>query len=175
LRKYLNILIRPCCHFPGLKRILSGVFLSVILGVAQAGTLEISNTSAITFFDYDGQPSTATGVQNRGSRGSSAATSSGITVATYSGYERGYLNGDKQLESGGVATLNGQTSKYGKFDYILGFTNSFTGNLEYEHVVVGVNSANTAPVPEPQTYAMMLAGLGLLGLSIRRRKNNNFD
>lgn len=30
-----------------------------------------------------------------------------------------------------------------------------------------------APVPEPQTYAMMLIGLGLLGLSIRR-KNQNF-
>jgi hypothetical protein len=157
------------------KRILSGVFLSVILGVAQAGTLEISNTSAITFFDYDGQPSTATDVQNRSSLGSSAAPSSGIMVATYSGYERGYLKGDKQDKSGGLATLNGQTSKYGKFDYILGFTDSFTGNLDYEHFMVSVNSANMAPVPEPHTYAMMLAGLGLLGLSIRRRKDDNFD
>jgi hypothetical protein len=28
----------------------------------------------------------------------------------------------------------------------------------------------TAPIPEPETYALMLAGLGLLGLSARRRK-----
>jgi hypothetical protein len=28
----------------------------------------------------------------------------------------------------------------------------------------------TAPVPEPETYAMMLAGLGLLGVVARRRK-----
>ncbi len=28
----------------------------------------------------------------------------------------------------------------------------------------------TAPIPEPETYAMMLAGLGLLGVAARRRK-----
>lgn len=30
---------------------------------------------------------------------------------------------------------------------------------------------NVAAVPEPETYAMMLAGLGLIGFSARRRKN----
>ena len=39
-----------------------------------------------------------------------------------------------------------------------------TGN-----VAVGVP---TAPVPEPETYAMMLAGLGLLGFVARRRRQN---
>jgi len=29
---------------------------------------------------------------------------------------------------------------------------------------------NAAPVPEPETYAMLLAGLGLLGFAVRRRK-----
>lgn len=33
----------------------------------------------------------------------------------------------------------------------------------------GVDTA-TAPVPEPETYAMFLAGLGLLGAAARRRK-----
>lgn len=33
-------------------------------------------------------------------------------------------------------------------------------------------SAGTPPVPEPETYAMMLAGLGLLGFIGRRRKYN---
>ena len=29
---------------------------------------------------------------------------------------------------------------------------------------------NVTPVPEPETYAMLLAGLGLVGFAIRRRK-----
>ncbi|MBX9917534.1 MAG: FxDxF family PEP-CTERM protein [Nitrosomonas sp.] len=29
---------------------------------------------------------------------------------------------------------------------------------------------NVTPVPEPETYAMLLAGLGLVGIAIRRRK-----
>ena len=33
--------------------------------------------------------------------------------------------------------------------------------------------ANVAPVPVPGTYSMMLAGLGLLGLTMRRRRTNN--
>ena len=32
---------------------------------------------------------------------------------------------------------------------------------------------NPAPVPEPETYAMMLAGLGLLGVAARRRKQTS--
>ena len=31
---------------------------------------------------------------------------------------------------------------------------------------------NVAPVPEPETYAMMLAGLGMLGLASRRRRQS---
>ncbi len=31
----------------------------------------------------------------------------------------------------------------------------------------------TAPIPEPETYAMMLAGLGLLGVAARRRKQKS--
>ncbi len=32
---------------------------------------------------------------------------------------------------------------------------------------------NSAPIPEPETYAMMLAGLGLMGLVARRRKQKD--
>lgn len=38
---------------------------------------------------------------------------------------------------------------------------------------IGSYSANLAvtPVPEPETYAMLLAGLGIVGLSMRRRRD----
>jgi hypothetical protein len=32
-----------------------------------------------------------------------------------------------------------------------------------------------SPVPEPETYAMLLAGLGLIGFSARHRKRDTFD
>jgi hypothetical protein len=35
-------------------------------------------------------------------------------------------------------------------------------------------STTLAPIPEPETYAMMLAGLGLLGVAARRKKQKSF-
>jgi hypothetical protein len=43
------------------------------------------------------------------------------------------------------------------------------GSLGRGYVAVD-NIMVAAPVPEPETYAMMLAGLGLLGFAARRRK-----
>ncbi|MBI5660292.1 MAG: PEP-CTERM sorting domain-containing protein [Nitrosomonadales bacterium] len=37
-------------------------------------------------------------------------------------------------------------------------------------VLDDIRFANAAPVPEPETYALLLAGLGMLGLTVRRRK-----
>ncbi len=52
-----------------------------------------------------------------------------------------------------------------------------TGNQRDNHWafdVLNVNSAVvTNPVPEPESYAMMLAGLGLLGFIARRRKSQD--
>jgi hypothetical protein len=37
----------------------------------------------------------------------------------------------------------------------------------------GVATAVVAPIPEPQSYAMLLVGLGLLSFTVRRRRNTN--
>jgi hypothetical protein len=45
------------------------------------------------------------------------------------------------------------------------------GTVENSNGFGGVTYSALAPVPEPETYAMMLAGLGLMGFMVRRRKN----
>ncbi len=47
------------------------------------------------------------------------------------------------------------------------------GGKAYFHYAMGVRDGDVAaPIPEPETYAMMLAGLGLLGL-LRRKKRTD--
>ena len=36
--------------------------------------------------------------------------------------------------------------------------------------ILGVNPAEVSPIPEPETYALLLAGLGIAGFSAHRRK-----
>jgi hypothetical protein len=57
---------------------------------------------------------------------------------------------------------------------------SFCGNADCSsasssgrETVAGYLVASEAPVPEPQTYAMLLAGVGLLGLYARRRSTSS--
>jgi hypothetical protein len=52
------------------------------------------------------------------------------------------------------------------FDYVLGYNDSYH-HADWDDLVIGVN---IAPIPEPETYAMLLAGLGLMGFVARRRK-----
>ena len=63
------------------------------------------------------------------------------------------------------------------FDFIatesttrISFASTITGNAGMALDNVEVTLGTAATVPEPETYAMMLAGLGLLGFVARRRK-----
>jgi hypothetical protein len=55
----------------------------------------------------------------------------------------------------------------GSFAYVLGFNDS-ANHDDWDDFVVGLNP--TAPIPEPQTYALLLAGLGVVGFVARRRQ-----
>lgn len=52
------------------------------------------------------------------------------------------------------------------YEYIIGYNDSASPNLsDWDDMVIGVNA-----IPEPETYAMLLAGLGLMGFVARRRR-----
>lgn len=52
------------------------------------------------------------------------------------------------------------------------FSGSYRGTLYFTPGVLDTTSLTAAPVPEPESYAMMLAGLGALGFLARRRQQN---
>jgi len=57
------------------------------------------------------------------------------------------------------------------FQYVIGYNDSASIALygDWDDFVIGVNAV---PVPELEVYAMLLAGLGLLGYVARRREQN---
>ena len=67
------------------------------------------------------------------------------------------------VNAGHVLSVNSQTSNIAYVHFGSLYENP--GSVYWDNV-----NYLTAPIPEPETYAMMLAGLGLLGLSARRRR-----
>jgi hypothetical protein len=56
-------------------------------------------------------------------------------------------------------------TQYGSFEYVIGY-NDAVHHDDWDDFVVGLNSV---PIPEPHIYALMLAGLGVIGWAARRR------
>ncbi len=86
---------------------------------------------------------------------------------TSSGIISGWLNGVQVGSVGGVRTTTWAqfTGNFASIDTLrIDFGNFFLLDD------ISLNSANISPVPEPETYAMLLAGLGLMGGMARRRK-----
>lgn len=63
--------------------------------------------------------------------------------------------------------LGRRTARSGVTSYLLGFNDSYRGDADFDDLVVRVS---IAPIPEPGTYALMLAGLGIVGFIARRRR-----
>lgn len=79
----------------------------------------------------------------------------------------GYLGGVQTQQSVISATTSGPvfaTFNWGNVDKV---TFASDSQAVIDNLTVG---AMAAPVPEPETYAMLLAGLGLMGAVARRRK-----
>ena len=65
--------------------------------------------------------------------------------------------------SGGVFT---PFTLGGAYDLILGFNDGLRVDSDYDDMVVGLK---VTAVPEPESYALMLAGLAAVGFVSRRR------
>lgn len=128
---------------------------------------------------------------------SASGTSVTLAAGTYSGHWTGggwsaWSSGDNWLNAFLVTTTGGTTgfgtgsfpwysSPAAALNAVNGMSFSFvvptTQNVKFTVAdnVFGDNrgslSISIAPIPEPETYALMLAGLGLLGFIARRRRN----
>jgi hypothetical protein len=72
------------------------------------------------------------------------------------------LIGDSFIQSGGKLSVTLFDSTVSSTPNYIELPGSYNATLSFY--------AEVTPVPEPETYAMMLAGLGLLGVMARRRK-----
>ncbi|NHZ90355.1 PEP-CTERM sorting domain-containing protein [Massilia sp. CCM 8733] len=170
----------------------SKVFLSAIalasaaLVSSQASAVEIINTSTLEFVDNFAEADGFFAGGNKGNTfidnysftlaqaGEFAAGIFSVTGSAKTGLDitefnlidsTGSLFGGTLLSTGATDQWSLSTSSLNAGTYTLQVKGSILGNT------VGRYSTNIAlaPVPEPETYAMMLAGLGLLGFTARRR------
>ena len=57
----------------------------------------------------------------------------------------------------------------GAYDLILGFNDGMRVDSDYDDIVVGLR---VVAIPEPETYALLVAGLGAVGFIARRRRKS---
>jgi hypothetical protein len=106
----------------------------------------------------------------------------GINLAT------AFINGKATADNGitgilinghSIGFANGSYSSFAPFTINSGFTSGIN-TLTFDVVNGGgptglradfSGSSFTAAVPEPETYAMMMVGLGLMGFTVRRRRS----
>lgn len=96
-------------------------------------------------------------------------TLGGIDFSSFTVYNAaGFSLGGSKLTDGMVETWTAGATNLAADNYYLMVSGKVLNNVSTSYV--GTLTVATAPVPEPETYGMLLGGLGLLGLVARRRK-----
>ncbi|MBI5790619.1 MAG: PEP-CTERM sorting domain-containing protein [Rhodocyclales bacterium] len=131
------------------------------------GTAFLGNNGVNNFNSYDTTIFFSSAVSNVSfdvSRSNGSTAGQSMTAYAYQGAT---LLGSQSVNLGAINSWSTFSFAMGGIDKLVldgsqgGFSPYGVDNLQF-------NSA--APVPEPETYAMMLAGLGLLGVVARRRR-----
>lgn len=79
---------------------------------------------------------------------------------TETGWHKGSLSGALVSQSEFQSALPNITALYLRGEYIAGVVET-----------TGLDNVSIAAVPEPESYAMMLAGIGLLGVALHKRRD----
>lgn len=82
------------------------------------------------------------------------------------------ISGDMHGASFSGSVGDGQIEQHGTFQNSHYYTLHLTGHVNTGGLNQGEYSVHVASVPEPESYAMLLAGLGVMGAIVRRRKKN---
>ncbi|HSI38763.1 MAG TPA: PEP-CTERM sorting domain-containing protein [Methylotenera sp.] len=93
--------------------------------------------------------------------------SAGLVNFSFSDPYTTFSNGTDNGKYTGFVFLKGNSD----YDFLIAFNDSAKVDADYDDFVVGINYV-CSPVPEPETYAMLLAGLGLMGFTASRRRKN---
>lgn len=165
-----------------MKKLICSLLIAACLpGVASASTLVKQDIET-----FSAQSSSASFWLNWVDAISSKTTKAGTTTDIYDGKYAWLLTNaltGKVIDQGSKLNLN-DTSTAASGSYLLTFSNlvaSTSYNLSLVGKWAGVQdsgkwsltaapSVSITPVPEPETYAMFLAGLGVIGMIARRRK-----
>ncbi|HSH73339.1 MAG TPA: PEP-CTERM sorting domain-containing protein [Methylophilaceae bacterium] len=95
--------------------------------------------------------------------------SAGLVNFSFSDPYTTFSNGTDNGKYTGFVFLKGNKD----YDFLIAFNDSAKVDADYDDFVVGINYVcNPTAVPEPDTYAMLLAGLGLMGFTASRRRKN---
>jgi hypothetical protein len=129
-------------------------------GAAVNTGANVPNTANIFSTDFDNP----TGTSNTLGWLGSVATATGFEATTAGGDSGGPL----LFDNGGVWTLMGVLSGGTTSNSVYGDISWWTGVAPFRAQIESAGGVFISVVPEPGTYALMLVGLGLVGLRLRR-------